>query len=155
MLFQSTLLAPKNKIYISLGLIARSQTEDQLAGIIAHEIAHLTQEHSKIQTERIKSLLVKVNLLNQILGLLDFHSESILSNSLFLVDKFILNLYQRQHEIEADAIAVKNLQRASWRVEEFSKFFEIKLPKGKVSKLQEYRIKELKEHGFTTEVYRG
>jgi len=129
MLFQSTLLAPKNKIYISLGLIARSQTEDQLAGIIAHEIAHLTQEHSKIQTERIKSLLVKVNLLNQILGLLDFHSESILSNSLFLVDKFILNLYQRQHEIEADAIAVKNLQRASWRVEEFSKFFEIKFLK--------------------------
>ena len=34
-------------------------------------------------------------------------------------------------------------------------FFEIKLPQGKVSKLQEYRIKELKEHGFTTEVYRG
>ena len=36
-----------------------------------------------------------------------------------------------------------------------TKFFEIKLPQGKVSKLQEYRIKELKEHGFTTEVYRG
>ena len=35
------------------------------------------------------------------------------------------------------------------------KFFEIKLPKGKVTKLQEYRIKELKEHGFTTEIYRG
>tara|TARA_R100001509_G_C4825851_1_gene201494 strand:+ start:16 stop:255 length:240 start_codon:yes stop_codon:yes gene_type:complete len=35
------------------------------------------------------------------------------------------------------------------------KFFEIKTPKGKVSKLQEYRIKELKEHGFTTEIFRG
>ena len=34
-------------------------------------------------------------------------------------------------------------------------FYEIKTKKGKVSKLQEYRIKELKEYGFTAEVYRG
>ena len=35
------------------------------------------------------------------------------------------------------------------------KFYEIKTPKGKVSALQEYRIKELKEYGYTTEIYRG
>jgi Holliday junction resolvase len=35
------------------------------------------------------------------------------------------------------------------------KFLEIKTPKGKVSKLQEYRIEELKEYGFTTEIFRG
>lgn len=34
-------------------------------------------------------------------------------------------------------------------------FSEIKKPKGKVSKLQDYRLKELKDYGFTTEVYRG
>ena len=34
-------------------------------------------------------------------------------------------------------------------------FSEIKTKKGKVSKLQEYRLKELKKHGVTTEVYRG
>jgi|TARA_R110000822_G_scaffold248491_4_gene376130 hypothetical protein len=34
-------------------------------------------------------------------------------------------------------------------------FSEIKRPEGKVSKLQEYRLKELEEHGFNTEVYRG
>tara|TARA_R110001592_G_scaffold39265_2_gene129251 strand:- start:1288 stop:1551 length:264 start_codon:yes stop_codon:yes gene_type:complete len=34
-------------------------------------------------------------------------------------------------------------------------FSEIKTPKGKVSKLQEYRLKELKEYGFRTEVFRG
>ena len=34
-------------------------------------------------------------------------------------------------------------------------FYEIKTEKGKVSKLQEYRMKELKESGFTAEVYRG
>ena len=34
-------------------------------------------------------------------------------------------------------------------------FYEIKTKKGKVSKLQEYRMKELKEYGFIAEVYRG
>ncbi len=35
------------------------------------------------------------------------------------------------------------------------KFFEIKRKNGKLSKLQEYRIKELKSYGFFEEVYRG
>lgn len=34
-------------------------------------------------------------------------------------------------------------------------FSEIKTPKGRLSKLQEYRIKELEDYGFKTEIYRG
>jgi len=34
-------------------------------------------------------------------------------------------------------------------------FSEIKRPRQKVSALQKYRIKELSEHGITTEVYSG
>ena len=34
-------------------------------------------------------------------------------------------------------------------------FVEVKTKNGKISKLQEYRIKELNEHGFTAEIYRG
>ena len=34
-------------------------------------------------------------------------------------------------------------------------FIEEKTKKGKVSKLQEYRLKELEEHGFQTEIHRG
>jgi Holliday junction resolvase len=34
-------------------------------------------------------------------------------------------------------------------------FSEVKKPDGKLSKLQEYRLKELQEYGFRTEVYRG
>jgi Holliday junction resolvase len=34
-------------------------------------------------------------------------------------------------------------------------FSEVKTPIGKVSTLQEYRLTELKEYGFGTEVYRG
>lgn len=34
-------------------------------------------------------------------------------------------------------------------------FSEVKRPKGRLSKLQEYRIKELNSYGIKTEVYRG
>lgn len=34
-------------------------------------------------------------------------------------------------------------------------FSEIKTPTGKLSKIQEYRLKEIKSYGFETEVYRG
>tara|TARA_R110002167_G_scaffold258267_1_gene464896 strand:+ start:322 stop:561 length:240 start_codon:yes stop_codon:yes gene_type:complete len=34
-------------------------------------------------------------------------------------------------------------------------FSEVKTAKGRLSKLQEYRLKELNAYGFTTEVYRG
>jgi|TARA_B100000497_G_C7668401_1_gene403166 hypothetical protein len=34
-------------------------------------------------------------------------------------------------------------------------FSEIKKPKGVLSELQKYRLKELEKHGFKTEVYKG
>lgn len=34
-------------------------------------------------------------------------------------------------------------------------FSEVKRPDGKLSKLQEFRIKELKERGINVEIYRG
>lgn len=34
-------------------------------------------------------------------------------------------------------------------------FYEVKKPKGRVSKLQEYRLKELAAHGIKVEIYKG
>lgn len=34
-------------------------------------------------------------------------------------------------------------------------FSEVKKPEGRLSKLQEYRLKELESYGFRTEVFRG
>jgi len=35
------------------------------------------------------------------------------------------------------------------------KFVEVKTEKGRVSKLQQYRIEELRGYGFSTEIYKG
>jgi predicted Zn-dependent protease len=43
---------PGGYIYLSRGLLALINTEDELAGILAHEIIHITQGHQARQTKR-------------------------------------------------------------------------------------------------------
>jgi predicted Zn-dependent protease len=44
--------APGGYIYVSRGLMALINTEDELAGILAHEIIHVTQRHHARQAQR-------------------------------------------------------------------------------------------------------
>ena len=60
---------------------------------------------------------------------------------------YVLKLMQTNKNGIPDVIAIP----PNWGV----LFSEIKTPKGRLSKLQEYRLKELKAHGLRTEVYRG
>ena len=43
---------PGGYIYVNKGLIMRAQTLSQLAGVVSHEIAHVTQRHSVKQMEK-------------------------------------------------------------------------------------------------------
>jgi beta-barrel assembly-enhancing protease len=43
---------PGGYIYVNRGLIMRAQTLSQLAGVVGHEIAHVTQRHSVKQMEK-------------------------------------------------------------------------------------------------------
>ena len=54
-------------------------------------------------------------------------------------------------EQQIQSIRIKELEAQGYYVIKLVKTNK----KGKVSKLQEYRLKELDEHGCNTEVYRG
>ncbi|MCU0626464.1 MAG: M48 family metallopeptidase [Gemmatimonadaceae bacterium] len=43
---------PGGYIYVNKGLVLRAQTLSQLAGVVGHEIAHVTQRHSVQQMEK-------------------------------------------------------------------------------------------------------
>ena len=43
---------PSGHIYVSRGLLALINSEDELAGILAHEISHVTQRHQASQTRQ-------------------------------------------------------------------------------------------------------
>ena len=59
---------------------------------------------------------------------------------------------KRIKQLEAEGYYVIKLIKTNKNAVIFS---EVKTPKGRLSKLQEYRLKELDSYGFRTEVYRG
>ena len=73
---------PGGGIYVSRGLLALINREDELAGVLAHEIAHVTQRHSaKQQRKGILPGLLSVpgnvvgNVVGENLGALDQRAD--------------------------------------------------------------------------------
>ena len=118
---------PGGFIYLTRGLLAICQNEAQLAGVLAHEIGHVTARHSaKRYTKNFG-----VNLMSQILGALakDRNITNVVNQSAGL---YLLS-YSRSQEYEADKLAVRYMKRAGFDPKEMSNFLRIM---GKYSLLQ-------------------
>jgi len=53
---------PGGQIFITMGLLNLLSTEDQLAGVLGHEIGHVVQRHSVEQMEKAQGANIGVNL---------------------------------------------------------------------------------------------
>ena len=118
---------PGGYIYLTRGLLAICQNEAQLAGVLAHEIGHVTARHSaKRYTKNFG-----VNLISQILGALakDRNITNVVNQSAGL---YLLS-YSRSQEYEADKLAVRYMKRAGFDPIEMSNFLRVM---GKHSLLQ-------------------
>lgn len=60
---------------------------------------------------------------------------------------YVLKLVKTNKNGIPDVVALK--------AGEIPKFIEVKRPTGVVSELQQFRLRELRKHGFTAEVHRG
>lgn len=110
---------PGGYIYLTRGLLAICQNEAQLAGVLAHEIGHVTARHSaKRYTKNFG-----VNLVSQILSSLakDRNLTNIVNQSAGL---YLLS-YSRSQEYEADKLAIRYMKRAGFDPSEMSNFLKI------------------------------
>ena len=86
--------APGGHIYLTCGLLRFAETEDEVAGIIGHEVAHASLRHaSKLYSEVMKYYGHKMEN-NAISGLL------------------LLNSHLEEFEVDADAVGVLYAQKA-------------------------------------------
>ena len=110
---------PGGYIYLTRGLIYLCQNEAQLAGVIAHEIGHITGRHSaKRYTQAIST-----NLLANLLGTL---TKNILTNNLLNTSASLYLLsYSRKHEYEADYLATRYMIRAGFDPNEMANFLKV------------------------------
>jgi len=100
---------PGGYVYMYRGLLAHFNTEAELAGVLSHEIAHITARHAVrgMSTAQVTNVLIGIAA-SQVPG-------SSLSNSGFnLLNQIINKGYSRKYESEADDIAKDYLGKTGY-----------------------------------------
>lgn len=110
--------APGGYVGVNTGLIAMTANEDELAAVLGHEIAHVTQHHLVRAYERIKNASLPITL--AILGALlaakggngDAAQAAVITGSALLQQKAID--FTRENEAEADRVGIGTMARAGY-----------------------------------------
>ena len=117
--------APGGIVGINAGLIFHAEAEGQLASVLSHELAHLSQRHFARRMQRQKDRSLANSLM--ILGSIALAGATSNPNALLVGQQAITqqNLsFSRGDEQEADRIGFKNLIRAGFDPKSTSHMFE-------------------------------
>ncbi len=107
---------PGGYVFVHTGLVMQLEHEAELAGVLAHEMAHVTQRHiaSRIERSRAVSLASMVGALaGALLGGGGSGSGALLAGSMAAGQAAMLN-YSRMDETEADEIGLQYLVKAGF-----------------------------------------
>ena len=119
-------------IGVNAGLVLTAHSEDEVAGVLSHEIAHVTQSHVLRAVERAKRDSVPILL--AMLGAIavaqasggnssdDATMAAVMSAQGLLAQRQID--YTRSNEAEADRIGIRTLSRSGYDPEGMASFFE-------------------------------
>lgn len=113
--------APAGVVALNAGLILAAESADEVAGVLAHEISHVTQDHLSrgLEEQQRVSLPVMLATLGLVMvggisGNLDADAvQGILATGSGLSQQARIN-YTRQNEAEADRIGIQLLARAGY-----------------------------------------
>ncbi len=123
---------PGGFLYINRGLIEAAEDEAQLAGVIAHETAHVAARHSHrlIQKARIASILYQAAQLGTIIatggvyGIGAYYAMQYGFFGLGLALNLQLLGVSREYELEADQLGVQYAWNAGYDPSGFIRFFD-------------------------------
>lgn len=118
---------PGGYIGINAGLILASRNEDELAGVVAHEIAHVTQRHIARQIEASGSFNI-ATIAALVVAILAGASDpdvaqAALSMGLATSQQQRIN-FTRAHEMEADRVGIRTLAEAGYNPQGMATFFQ-------------------------------
>ena len=116
---------PGGFLYVNRGLIQAVRSEDELAGVIAHEIAHISLRHGTKQATKGAAAQTGLDLLTQILGRNDRKSGQIAGvvGGLGLSAAFLK--FSRDFEREADQAGAHMMARAGYDPMAMATFFDL------------------------------
>jgi len=110
--------APGGHLFFTRGILATLNSEAELAGVIGHEIGHVTARHSAQQLSRAQAAQIGL-IIPQVLGLPVLSGLAEVGMGLFFMK------YSRDNEREADSLAVEYATRAGYDASQMAGFFEM------------------------------
>ena len=116
---------PGGYLYVNRGLIEAVRNEGELAGVVAHEMAHVAQRHGTSQVSKAYGAQLGLGLLSGVLGGRDQRmgmGEQILGslglNALFMK-------FSRNAETEADTVGARMMASAGYDPMAMASFFDL------------------------------
>jgi pentatricopeptide repeat protein len=138
--------APGGYIGIHAGLLLASDTEDELAGVVAHEIAHIEQRHAARAFEAARKFnfaQAAAMLAGLLVGIADPQAGTAALYAGMAGNQQMALNFTRENEYEADRVGIGFLASAGFRPEGMASFFEKLMQKEGRSTLQ---IEYLRTH---------
>jgi predicted Zn-dependent protease len=105
---------PGGYIYLSRGLLVLTNDEDELAGVLGHEIAHVAAKHAVRQVSKAAPLAIVTGLGAAVTGIVSPTLGSVVGGVGGLAGALVLAPYSRSQEQEADEIGQEMAARAGW-----------------------------------------
>jgi len=114
---------PGGPIWVHRGVLMSATNESQVAGVLAHEVAHIAQRHAAQQLTKATLTNWGIGLLGAFLGNSTGASTAqaaagMLANGVFLK-------FSRDDEREADRVGLLILRKAGWDPRGMTELFEI------------------------------
>ena len=117
---------PGGYIGLNAGLITLTENEAQLAGVVAHELAHVVLRHSAemMANSNVNSIPMWIGIFAGILAGQTEASIASIKSGIGLSAQKNINLI-RENEIEADAYAAKLILKSNFDLGEMANFFRL------------------------------
>jgi beta-barrel assembly-enhancing protease len=113
---------PGGPVYVNVGTVQAASNEAQLAGVIAHEIAHVYMRHATHNASRQMAAQIPIAILGGVLGQGAGGQLARLGLSFGLGSVFMK--YSRDAESEADRVGAKIMYEAGYDPRSMAAFFE-------------------------------
>jgi len=97
---------PGGFIYVSRGLLAQMNSEDELAGVLAHEISHVTQRHHARQAGRSLGAGL-LTIPGRAVGVVSQDLGNMINAPIEAAGQVYLASFSRSQESEADAVGLQ------------------------------------------------
>jgi Zn-dependent protease with chaperone function len=118
---------PAGYMYVNRGLIEAARNEGELAGVLAHEMAHVALRHATHQASKAYATQTGIGVLGGLLGI--GRGSGAGAQVANLIGQVALTAlfqkYSRDDEYQADLVGAQIMHRAGYNPEDMVRFFEL------------------------------